>query len=196
MAKTRLSNEKRIGLLNYMMTVWKEKNRAALQQTTIKAVAATNVAIRKKYPENDMKVLEKYNCTRKDGCLRFTILGTGQVFGVEFFPRYNVIEDIASELAPVPTGRGCSNNDVFVISETGKKAIESFTAAKEKYNDDKAKKRAEYRAFLDVCKYVEEVDEVVPLTEELKKRYMSGAPLVAANPELVEQIRQEFSKAG
>jgi hypothetical protein len=84
MAKTRLSNEKRDGLLAWMMKQYDEKHANDLEKPQAKAIKAMNAAIRKKYPEADMAVLRKYNATRRDYCLRFVDSDSNQIFGFDW----------------------------------------------------------------------------------------------------------------
>jgi hypothetical protein len=42
---------------------------------------------------------------------------------------------------------------------------------------------------------VEDVHEVVPLPEDMQRRYMSGSPLVAVDDELLAGIKKEFAAA-
>src|SRR5262245_48786426 len=127
MAKTRLSNEKREGLLAWMMKQYDEKHSNDLDKPQTKAIKAMNAVIRKKYPEADMVVLRKYSVTRQDRCLRFMDTESNQVFGFDW--GYGTI---SAELADLPASNGCRSDDVFPISPGGREAIETLSEAREK----------------------------------------------------------------
>ncbi len=190
MAKTRMSNDKRETLLNWMMTQYDEKHTAQLDKPKAKALKAINSAIRKKYPESEMAVLRKYGVTRKDRCLRFVDSESNQFFGFDW--GWNQEPE---DLADVPNGRGCQNNDVFTISPVGREAIEAYTTAKEAAQNARRQKERDYRSFLEASKYVDDVHAVVPLPEDMQRRLMSGAPLIPVNEELIASIKSEFAQA-
>ena len=190
MTKTRLSNEKRDGLLAWMMKQYDEKHADQLDKPKAKAVKVMNGAIRKKYPEADMAVLRKYNTTRQDYCLRFVDTETNQFFGFDW--GYG---NTPEELSDVPAGSGCRSDDVFPISPVGHEAIEAFATARQEARAARMQKEQDYRSFLYAVRFVEDVHEVVPLPEDMQRRYMSGSPLVAVNEELIASIKEEFAKA-
>jgi hypothetical protein len=183
MAKTRLSNEKRDGLLAWMMKQYDEKHANDLEKPQAKAIKAMNAAIRKKYPEADMAVLRKYNATRRDYCLRFVDSDSNQIFGFDW--GYNAEP---AELADVPVRNGCRSDDVFPISPAGREAIEAFGKAREEAREAREQKQRDYYSFLCAYWFVEDVHDVVPLPEDMQRRYMSGSPLVAVNDELLADI--------
>jgi hypothetical protein len=190
MAKTRMSNEKREALLNWMMTQYDEKNSKQFDKPRAKALKAMNSAIRKKYPEADMVVLRKYGVTRKDRCLRFVDAESNQFFGFDW--GYGQEPE---ELADVPNSRGCRSDDVFTVSPAGREAIEALVRAKEDAVTARRQKERDYRSFLEASRYVEDVHDVVPLPEDMQRRFMSGAPLIPVNEELIASIKSEFAQA-
>jgi len=190
MAKTRLSNEKREDLLTWMMKQYDEKHATRLDKPKAKAVKAMNAAIRKKYPEADMVVLRKYDVTRKDRCLRFVDAETNQFFGFDWGYQHE-----PEDLADVPAGRGCRSDDVFTVTPAGREAIEAMQSAREAAQSERRQKERDYRSFLEASRFVEDVHEVVPLPEDMQRRFMSGSPLVPVNEELVASIKSEFAVA-
>jgi hypothetical protein len=149
-----------------------------------------NTAIRKKYPETDMAVLRKYGVTRQDRCLRFMDTESNQVFGFDW--GYG---SIPADLADLPTGNGCRSDDVFPITPASREAIELFNKTREDARETRRQKEQDYYSFLCACRFVEDVHEVVPLPEDMQRRYMSGSPLVAVNDELLAGIKREFAEA-
>jgi hypothetical protein len=149
-----------------------------------------NVAIRKKYPEDDMAILRKYDATRKDRCLRFVDSESNQFFGFDW-----EYEAEPKELADVPTKRGCRSDDVFPVSPTGREAIEALAIARDDAKQARFLKERDYRSFLESSRFVEDVHEVVPLPEDMQRRYMSGSPLIAVNEDVIASIKKDFGKA-
>ena len=191
MPKTRLSQEKRDCLLSWMMKQYDKKHANQLEKPKAKALAAMNTAIRKKYPENEMEILRKHNVARQDSCLRFVDSDTNEFFGFDWGYR----RDIPEELADVPYNAGCRSNDVFIITPAGRRAVEAFNNARDEAREARKQKESDYRSFLSSCRHMEDVHEVVPLPEDMQRRYMSGSPLVAVNEELIASIKSEFAEA-
>lgn len=190
MAKTRLSNDKRDGLLAWMMEQYDERHASDLEKPRARALKAMNTAIRKKYPEADMAVLRKYELTRRDRCLRFLDSDTNQLFGFDWG-----FGDNYDDLADVPSNGGCRSDSVFVVNPREREAIEAFEASRSDAKAARDQKRRDYRSFLEASRWVEDVHEVVPLPQDLQRQYMSGMALIPVNQELVATIKKEFAIA-
>lgn len=187
MAKTRILQSTRDHLLIWMTEQMAAKLQLQLEKPELKAIEAANKAIRAKYPEKDMEVLRKYKCTRRDNCLRF-VSEEGQVFGVDF----GYEEQKRDRLADMPDGAGCHRGDVFPVTKTVQNTLEAYIEKRDANKYEAQRKRHEYFSFLAACKTVEEVDEVVKLPDDLRKRYLSGGALVAINPDVVASIKSDF----
>jgi hypothetical protein len=183
-----MTNDKRIGLLKWMMEQYDAKHENELDKPREKALKAMNVAVRKKYPEADMVVLRKYGVTRQDHCLRFVDSESNQVFGHEW--GYG---NAPAELADVPANGGCRSDDVFPISPSGRETIQAYAKAKDEADKVRSKKLREYESFVDVCKTVDDFHEVVALPEDLQRRYMGTAALVAVSEDLIVSLKEEFA---
>jgi len=198
MAKTPMTQARRAGILEWMYKQYDEKHLPALQKAAEKAIAAANKALRAKYPESDMVILRKYHCARQDVCLKFMDNETTQVFGIDFairrsssvFPLPNL--DLKS-IADIPSGRGCNSNEVFAISPTGRNAIEAFGKTLNEFAETRKNKFSDYGALTLGCKTVDELNEVIPLPEDIKQRYMSGAHLIALSEDKIAELKKEFS---
>ena len=119
-------------------------------------------------------------------CRRFR-----QVFGVTFSRE----EESAGRLADLPRNGGCNRNDVFPVTATAQKAVEAYERAKDEANRTHNEKHRSYQSFLVSCKFVEEVNEVVKLPDDLRQRFMSGGgALVAINPDVIASIKSDFKK--
>jgi hypothetical protein len=163
------------------------------------AIDAANIAIREKYPEFDMAVLRKYKVVRKDNCLKFCDEETSRVYGLEIHASYKQkwssvmrLEGIDS-LADTPNNGGCHNRTVFSGNPELEQLIIDYN---KKYDDFKslfAQKSREYWAFVENCKYLEDVDLVVSLPSDLKEKITGNQTAIAhINPDIIKNITNDF----
>jgi hypothetical protein len=191
-AKTRLNKGHKDTLLTYMETQFESRiDDTELKRTLNALLEATNAILRAKYPEADMPTLRKYKLTRVDTCIRFSRTETGRLF----YLRFESQPDIQTRLADIACFGGCYNNDVFACDAD----FEALADKWEKLGEDRAKriaeKRAEYRSFLEACRYLEEVEQIVPLTEEIRKTIgAQGRSLTVINPEILSRIKSDFAQ--
>ena len=184
MAKTRLTEAVKGTLVDYMLDQYDSKNKDVLKEQETKVVSIVNKIIRAKYPEEDMKILRKYDVVRKDACLRFINKNTQAVFGLSF-----TYKTVPKELADVPCNKNC---ETYLTNDSEQKLIEKHHNDIIDEKNKRGKKNQEYLSFLHACRYVEDVAEVVPFTDDMKQRYFSGGALVAFNPEKLLELKNEF----
>jgi hypothetical protein len=187
--KTRLNKQHKETLLAYMEKQFDSRiDDTALNRSLDALLPATNALLRAKYPEADMPTLRKYKLTRVDKCLKFNRNDTGRFF----YLRFQSVPDIDARLADVVYG--CYRDDVFAcdaefeaLADTWEKAVEARTRLL-------SGKRAEYRGFLEACRYIEDVEQIVPLSDEVRKTLgtQSRSPTVI-NPELLSSIKSDFA---
>lgn len=202
MRKTKLAEYKRDIILKWMLsnnqgpvkaleTTAKDAGKAALE------LIVTHLA-ETYYPATDMEVLKKYHCTRLDECVRFSGDGTGYgVYAIEI--PWNWKRDTEHNpdglqfvYPEVPSGSGCK---IYQGTDAIKAAVDAFNAAKVAYFDYNDKKKSEYRGFLSACKYVEDIEEVIVLPDELRTQmYGEQRALAVVNPEIIANIRNDFNK--
>lgn len=164
-------------------------DRAKEQKHLAVMVDGANAAIRAKYSEADMAVLRKYKLERTDRCLKFQ-LPSGRVDGFTF------ANDAA--LADMPYSRGCGygSNDVFPVTTAFEKAFDEHAKLKADSDRRQQEKAQEFLNFLGACQYVEEVLDVIPLPEDIRKRVgHESTGLVAVTPETVKSLKATFKKA-
>jgi hypothetical protein len=148
-----------------------------------------NVAIRAKYPESDMVILRKYKLERIDRCLKFQF-PSGRVDGFSFNSSDAVVD--------MPYKAGChySSGDVFPVTTAVEKAFDEHAKLKLENDKKKQTKLSEFQAFLNACQYVEEVLEVIPLPDDIRKRLgHSSTGLVAVTPDTVKSLKATFRQA-
>lgn len=148
-----------------------------------------NAAIRKKYPEEEMAVLRKYDLARVDRCLKIQ-MPSGRVDGFSF--------NADCAVADIAYNRHCSylNSDVFPVSEAFEKAFDLHAQHKSDADKLQQEKYGQFVSFLNACKTVDDVLEVIPLPEDIRKRLgADSTALVAVTPETVKSLKATFKKA-
>jgi hypothetical protein len=191
-AKTRLNKGHKEAIRDYMEKQFESRiDDSEINQTFAALLEAVNGILRAKYPEANMPTLRKYKLTRVDTCIRFSRTETGRLF----YLRFEGQPDIQTRLADIACFGGCYNNDVFACDEK----FETLADQWEKMGDDRARriaeKRAEYRGFLEACRYLEEVEQIVPLSEEIRKTIgAQSRSLTVVNPEVLSRIKSDFAQ--
>jgi hypothetical protein len=191
--KTRLNKTMKELLLTHMEKQFDSRiDDTELRATFEKLLQATNAILRAKYPEEDMQTLRKYNLALVDTCLRFNRNETGRLFYLRFGGQPN----IDKRLADVPCRGGCHNNDVFPVDEDFEKLADTWEKMVEARVKRVSDKRIEYRGFLEACRYLEEVEAVVPLSDEIRKQIgAQSRSLAVINPEIISRIKSDFAAA-
>ena len=152
-------------------------------------IDGANAAIRAKYPEADMAVLRRYKLERTDRCLKFQF-PSGRVDGFNF--------SCTDQIVDLPYCRGCgySNGDVFPVTAAFEKSFDEYARLKTESEKQQQEKIQEFANFLGACQYVEEVLDVIPLPDDIRKRVgHESTGLVAVTPETVKSLKATFKKA-
>ncbi len=173
------------GLKHIAATIDRTKEHKLLQTM----IDGANAAIRAKYPEADMVVLRKYKLERTDRCLKFQF-PSGRVDGFRFSDEAGVVD--------LPYLRGCnySGSDVFPVPAAFEKAFDEYAKIHADNDSKQGTKIQESYAFLAACVYVDEVLDVIPLPDDIRKRLgQSSTALVAVTPETVKSLKATFRKA-
>jgi hypothetical protein len=148
-----------------------------------------NAAIRAKYPEADMAILRKYKLERTDRCLKFQF-PSGRVDGFSFMSNAAVVD------MPYKAGSHYSSNDVFPVPPAIEKAFDEYAKLHLENDKKQQAKLSEFNAFLNACQYVDEVLEVIPLPDDIRKRLgHSSTGLVAVTPDTVKSLKATFRQA-
>jgi hypothetical protein len=99
------------------------------------------------------------------------------------------------ELVDIPCRSGCYNCDVYPCDA----AFEALADKWEKQVHSRAKliseKEREYNSFLLACRCLENVESVVPLSEEIRKTIgAQGRSLTVINPDVLSRIKSDFAQ--
>lgn len=200
MAKKRLNKDHKKVILDWMI---KEKLKVdefeeSKKVTLEKLAYSVNNILREKYPESDMEVLRKYDAAKKDTCLKFTILDTGQVYAVDFSQWNSHFTDEAvkvfkAHLVDVPN-TGSNSNNILEGTEQIRDTFDSLKDDYEKYYKDRGSKINKYRTFVYTCKHLEDVEEIVVLPEHVRVLITEGTTaLITMNSETIDDIKKDFS---
>jgi hypothetical protein len=190
--KTRLNKDMKAKLLDYMEREFDLRvDDTGLAATFTALVARVNSILRGKYPEEDMTTLRKYNLTRVDSCLRFTILGTERVFGARLLP----VGKVSGEVADIPCFGGCYNSEIFPCDKDFETLADRWTNQVEDRRRLVADKRVEYHAFLHACRYLEDVEAVLSLPDEIRKALGAASrSLSIISPDVLSRIKSDFAQ--
>ncbi len=193
MAK-KLTNSMRSEISYWVEVDYLKKHENNIKELTYEIISKINKVLREKYPEKDMVVLRKYGLEKYDSCLKFMETETGKIIGVELFfhLRNNNISE--SKLVDIPFNRGCRNQDVFPISKDFANEIEEYQKKVDDYMTTKRNKLQKYNNFIIACQTIEELEKIIPLPEELRNRFIVGGALINVTPELLSEIKKDFSK--
>ncbi len=196
MAKKRLNKDHREQVISWMIKEKIEKVgiNKELNKLQLNIIDIINVILRKYYPEEDMIILRKYKLSRQDICLKFST-PEGGLFTIDFDYRFDGDQKIIAKekIVDIVCSGGCYNNTVF---ETTNKLRDLYNSFDNLYNDlyKKAnKKESEYRTFINNCKYLEEVEAIVTLPDDIRE-YINGksTAITIINPDLITSIKEDF----
>lgn len=194
MPKKRLTKYMRDTLHRFMAAEFRKRlDKSDIDETLSALVERTNAILRAKYPEVDMPVLRKYEMVRVDYCLRFTSPENGRVFGIRFSQSEVLLTEV--KLVDIPCRSGCYSHDVYPCDA----AFEALAGKWEKEIENRRKviddKEREYNGFLLACRYLEEVEAVVPLTDEIRKEIgAQSRSLAVINSDLLDRIKSDFAQ--
>ena len=190
--KTRINKEMKNQLLGHMVSEFDARmDDTELSETFIALVSQVNAILRAKYPEEDMPVLRKYKVVRVDTCLRFTILGKERVFVVRLQPPGQV----RGAVADIPCISGCYNGDVYPCDKDFEILADHWTNQVERRRLLMDHSRVESRAFLHACRYLEDVEAVLPISEEMRKALgAQSRSLTVINPDIISRIKSDFAE--
>jgi hypothetical protein len=189
--RIRLNRHAKDKLLDYMVTQFDSRiDDTELNATLDDILSRTNAILRAKYPEDDMVVLRKYKVTRLDHCIRFTVLDTQRIFSVCL-----TLRQAEGRLADIPFLSGCYKTDIFPCDKEFEALSDKWERLTDSRTDLVLGKRIEYRSFLETCRYLEEVEAVVPLTEDIRKTIgAQGRSLTVINPDVLKRIKSDFAQ--
>jgi len=192
--KTRLTKDMRSTLHHFMVDEFRKRlDRTEIDKTRNALVERANAMLRAKYPEADMPVLRKYEMTRVDSCLRFTLPETGRVFQVSFNPYNLCLGDAA--IVDIPCMRGCYNNEIYPCDKAFETLADKWEKQVAARQNAFTEKDAEYNGFLLACRYLEEVEAVIPLTEKIRESLgAQSRSLTVISPDVLKRIKSDFAQ--
>lgn len=186
MAKTRLNESMRNalhGLARSKISCPEEK------ATENKAYGVAEKLILKmvneRYPTKDMKILQKYEVTRQDSCLRMQMT-TG---GVGEF----TIKD-ESKYPLVPSGY-CGGR-LYAADEATSDALQKWTTARDAVRQATKEKLSDYRSLILFSRNLEDVEAIWPEATEIRQNLNRSLPVLLSD-DIVARIKADVeTRAG
>lgn len=181
MAKTRLNVGKREALKRLAYDELPTGDlEAKAEEAFEKADALTRDDLEKAYPEEDKKVLRRYDLLSETRRVTGSDLDTGQV--VSMFLKDPVM---------VPFSSYTSKGIVAFTKETVQ-AIEAYGKARSELSIFKDKRMADYKALIDTSRTFEDVVSVWPGAEKLRESLCGTQnSVVALSSEIIERIQKD-----
>jgi hypothetical protein len=91
---------------------------------------------------------------------------------------------------------GCYSGDIFPCDKEFEALADSWEKQATARDPLINKKRTEYYSFIEACRYLEDVESVVPLSEEIRK--VIGARsrnLTVISPDVLTRIKSDFAQS-
>jgi hypothetical protein len=149
----------------------------ALEAAYKKAAPVVRKVVEAKYPPKDMRILAKYEAAGPDKCVKVQ-LANGTVEKFDF-----------TDDAPFVVSSYCSNRMYLAGDASG--AIEDWAAARDKFNEERKRRLADYNSLILTAKYVEEITGVWPEAEKLLPKRQE---LVALNDDVLARIKRDIAE--
>lgn len=187
MTKTRLNNAHRDLLSAY----GHERIAGLIDRSEEKAFYAqlldsANQAIRKRYPEEDMAILRRYDAAHIDRCVRFQF-PSGRVDGF-YFP----YEETA--LADLPYRRSCTTDAAYPVEAATEAALDGYQKTHAANDKEQQKRISVFDALIRAARTLEEVMEAIDVPPEVQERLgRKTTALVALSTDDLKRLRRDFS---
>lgn len=149
-----------------------------------RAVPLVQAAIKERYPQKDMKVLEKYQMARKDVCVRvnFTAGGVNE---------FNFHEN-DSLLTPGREHYYDCQNRIYNIDELTTEAVADWLKAVEDHKKTIDKKQSDYIALINCSVTLEEVEAIWPRASEVRQAINKTLPVLLSN-DVIDRIKADVA---
>jgi hypothetical protein len=187
MTKTRLNNTHRDQLRLY----GHEKITGLIDRTEEKAfyallLDAANQAIRKRYPEEDMLILRRYDATHTDRCVRFQF-PSGRVDGFYFLGE-------ETGLADIPYRRSCTTDAAYAVDAAIEAAFDGYHKTHTANNKEQYKRTSAFDSLIHAARTLDEIMEAIELPPEVLERLgRKSTALVALSSDNLKQLKQDFA---
>lgn len=190
MAKTRLNVSKKERVLDYMMLKLKERtDYTELDKARKTYQDLMNKILMKKYPPKEMEVLRKYEKTEIRTCYHGVNLDNQQHVSLEI-----PYEDRDS-FSFVETPKGFDFGRGIAVSAKLIAAFENYCEIYDNIINAHQQKNKDYWSFIESCRYVEDIEEIVPLPAKLREALgAANNALVAINAEKLKDIKSDFEE--
>jgi hypothetical protein len=149
------------------------------------AAQAVHDALVEKYPQKDMRVLERYDAATADSCV---YVSRGHYDYDQFCFRD---DDKRIPLRPGRSG-GCNSRNAFMLEGERADAYAAYTKAKEAHESAIRQRFNDYKALIYAAKTFNEVSEVWPQAEQLREAIVgTSSALVVLSNDIVARIKSD-----
>lgn len=152
-----------------------------------KILSFTNSVICKRYPEEDMAILRKYELAGEDTCVKYSFDG-GRVDGFNFSQQKGGVPK------DTPKQRYCNNNNVYMTTKEFEKDFREYNKIKTDNEKILYQKKVDCNSLIAYAKYIEDVLEVIKVPKQLEHSLLAkSTSLVAVSPDVIKRIQADFN---
>lgn len=184
MAKTRMNNGHRTVFKEFALKKVEEAIDRKQEHKLYKQIlAGSNKVIRKKYPEEHMEIIRKYNLKSDDHHIKFV------------FPSGRVDGFTSAELVDIPYSRSYgSRQDVYQMTAEFEVMLDEYELIKKKNDELLRQKQRDCNSLIEFAKYIEDVLEVIKVPPQIEAKLLAkSTALVALSPDVIARIQADFS---
>lgn len=150
-----------------------------------RAAQAVHDALVEKYPQKDMKVLQRYDAASADACI---YVSSGYYNYDQFCFRDG---DARIPLRPGSAG-GCNSRNAFMLEGDRLEAWEAYKDAKAAHEAEIKRRLSDFNALIHNAKTFNEVADVWPAAEAMRESVVgSGTSLTVLSNDVVDRIKAD-----
>jgi hypothetical protein len=138
-----------------------------------------------KYPQNDMKVLARYDAAAEDNCVYVSNGGFGDYDQFCF-------RDGDKRIPLRPSARGYNRRTPFMLEGAQAETYSTYKKTKAAFEGGIKQRYADYKALIFAAKTFNEVAEIWPQAEQLRMAIVgTSSSLVVLSNDVVERIKAD-----
>lgn len=150
-----------------------------------RAAQAVHDALVEKYPQKDMKVLQRYDAASADACI---YVSSGYYNYDQFCFRNG---DTRIPLRPGSAG-GCNSRNAFMLEGDKLEAWEAYKDAQKAHETEVKRRLSDFNALIQNVKTFNEVADVWPAAEAMRESIVgSGTSLTVLSNDVVSRIKAD-----
>jgi hypothetical protein len=150
-----------------------------------RAAQAVHDALVEKYPQKDMKVLQRYDAASADACIYVSS-------GYYNYDQFCFRDD--DKRIPLRPGRagGCNSRNAFMLEGDRLEAWEAYKDAQAAHDAEIKRRLSDFTALINGAKTFNEVADVWPAAEVMRESIVgSGTSLTVLSDDVVSRIKAD-----